>query len=123
MSASATQEAGREWFGTVRHTPSSNFTALSFSSAMQRQWADEPAAADHSRSLRRTGSTKPEAALACFGPTGAGTAAGAAACTLRLPRVCLSRPSKSDGKCLLLVGLPQATYHAFQRTACRWHLT
>jgi hypothetical protein len=43
MSASTMQVAGREWFGAVRQRSFRNFTLLSFSSAMQRQFADEPA--------------------------------------------------------------------------------
>jgi hypothetical protein len=39
-----TQDAGREWFGAVRQTPSSNFTWLSFSNAVQRQLAEDPGA-------------------------------------------------------------------------------
>jgi hypothetical protein len=42
MSASITQEAGREWLGAVRHKSSRNFTLLSFSREMQRQFAGEP---------------------------------------------------------------------------------
>jgi hypothetical protein len=37
------QDAGREWFGAVCQPSSSNFTLPSFSSAMQRQLAGEPA--------------------------------------------------------------------------------
>jgi hypothetical protein len=38
------KDAGREWFGAVCQTSSSNkFTRLSFSSTMQRQLAGEPA--------------------------------------------------------------------------------
>jgi hypothetical protein len=36
------QDAGREWFGAVCHTPSSSFTLLSLSSAMQRQFSGDP---------------------------------------------------------------------------------
>src|SRR6516162_921028 len=43
MSASITHEAGREWFGAVRHASSDSFTWLNFSSAVQRQFAGEPA--------------------------------------------------------------------------------
>ena len=35
-------DAGREWFGAVCHGSSSGSTAVSFSTAMQRQLSDDP---------------------------------------------------------------------------------
>src|SRR3954452_21138267 len=44
MSGFTTQDAGREWFGAVCQTSSTNnITRLNFSSTMQRQFAGEPA--------------------------------------------------------------------------------
>src|SRR3954451_1213373 len=44
MSGFTTQDAGREWFGAVCQTSSTNnVTRLNFSSTMQRQFAGEPA--------------------------------------------------------------------------------
>jgi hypothetical protein len=36
------QDAGREWFGAVCHTPFSNSAPLSLSNAMHRQLAGDP---------------------------------------------------------------------------------
>src|SRR5215471_14499119 len=60
MSASITQDAGREWFGAVRQASSVSRTRLNFSSTVHRQFAGDPVLPTRSHSLRRIGTQHPQ---------------------------------------------------------------
>ena len=79
-------------------------------------WPVNRPVAGHSRSLRRTDSTKPAIVLACSSPIGAGKAADADPHTRRLSGICVLSPSRSDDRRLARAELPQTMSPRFQDT-------
>jgi hypothetical protein len=65
------QDAGREWFGAVCHGPSSGSTAVSFSTAMQRQLSDDPGGPRPVSLRRHTDNKAPAVDPCCSAPAGA----------------------------------------------------